>query len=356
MRFREDVNGLRAIAVATVVLFHFGLKSFSGGFIGVDIFFVISGFLMTGIITRNLDESRFSLIQFYHARIRRITPALTAMIVALLIGGYFLLDPLIYRETARYTIWSLMFISNIVFASESGYFAPASERNWLLHTWSLSVEWQFYIVYPLWITVVARFGWMKQAPLLVLGVPFLVSIAASIVVSDLGGRYATYAFFSLPTRAWEMLAGGIVFVLANGRLNAIQRSPGRSKAIEAGGIVIILSSLVLFDSRTPWPSFYTLLPVIGSTLVILSRGGGVCSWSVANPGRWVGVLLHLPMALADPASSSIRFWLSRPAGNYRPYRAVGGDWDGVLPICRAESGSLDQYRNATGRYIGLDFH
>src|SRR5690606_4250704 len=144
--FRKDINGLRAIAVVSVVLFHFGVTGFSGGFVGVDIFFVISGFLMTGIVARGFEKENFSFINFYLARARRIIPALFFLTVVLLTLGYIYLSPIDYTGLAREVDRSLLFLSNNYFYKKSGYFDPNSHERLLLHTWSLSVEWQFYML------------------------------------------------------------------------------------------------------------------------------------------------------------------------------------------------------------------
>ena len=149
--FRKDINGLRAWAVVAVVLFHFGVPGFSGGFIGVDVFFVISGFLMTTIIIKKLEnpQQRFSVWDFYLARAKRIAPALLALCTALLALGWFVLPPQDYRSLGMHALTSGLFASNIQYWREAVYFDAASHDKWLLHTWSLSVEWQFYLLLPL---------------------------------------------------------------------------------------------------------------------------------------------------------------------------------------------------------------
>src|ERR1039457_4022433 len=154
--FRQDINGLRAYAVAAVLLYHFGVPGFGGGFVGVDVFFVISGFLMTGIILTKLEARNFSLPDFYLARARRIIPALAVFCLALLVFGWFWLTPYTYKALGRYAVASITFVSNFVYQRGAGYFAEPAHDNWLLHTWSLSVEWQFYLLYPLLLLAVAR--------------------------------------------------------------------------------------------------------------------------------------------------------------------------------------------------------
>lgn len=149
--FRKDINGLRAWAVVAVVLFHFGVPGFAGGFVGVDIFFVISGFLMTTILIKKLEnqQQKFSVWEFYLARAKRIVPALLVLCITLLALGWFMLPPQDYRSLGMHTLTSVFFASNIQYWREAGYFDAASHDKWLLHTWSLSVEWQFYLLLPL---------------------------------------------------------------------------------------------------------------------------------------------------------------------------------------------------------------
>ena len=149
MQFREDINGLRAIAVIAVVLFHFNSSWMPGGFAGVDVFFVISGFLMTGIIFKGLEQQKFSILRFYVARANRIIPALAILCIILLILGWFYLTPQDYKALGKHAASSVTFVSNVTYWLESGYFDALASEKWLLHTWSLSVEWQFYLIYPL---------------------------------------------------------------------------------------------------------------------------------------------------------------------------------------------------------------
>src|SRR5574343_1237514 len=165
--FRPDINGLRAWAVMAVILFHFDIPGFSGGFVGVDVFFVISGYLMTAIVIKGLELGRFSLIDFYAARIRRILPALLVLCMVLLGIGYFVLPPLDYTQLAGHTLSALGFYSNFRFWSEVGYFDVASHQKLLLHTWSLSVEWQFYVLLPIVLATVWRLWPVRRTQLLV---------------------------------------------------------------------------------------------------------------------------------------------------------------------------------------------
>lgn len=162
MKFREDINALRAIAVASVVLFHFNHDWLPGGFAGVDVFFVISGFLMTMIIVKGLEKESFSILSFYEARVRRIIPALAVLCFVLMFLGLFLLSPIDYLNLGKHSAASLTFLSNIVYWTESNYFDSSSNEKWLLHTWSLSVEWQFYLIYPVVLVLLNLFKYKME--------------------------------------------------------------------------------------------------------------------------------------------------------------------------------------------------
>lgn len=215
VNFRKDINGLRAWAVVAVVLFHFGVPGFAGGFVGVDVFFVISGFLMTNILIKKLEnpQQKFSVWDFYLARAKRIAPALLVLCIALLALGWFLLPPQDYRSLGMHTLTSVLFASNIQYWREAGYFDAASHDKWLLHTWSLSVEWQFYLLLPLLLWGVWRWWPGRAHAVRCLLVVFLVSLGLSVWLT---AKKPEAAFFLLPTRAWEMLAGGLIALLTGG--------------------------------------------------------------------------------------------------------------------------------------------
>lgn len=263
MEFRKDINGLRAYAVIAVLLYHFGVGGFSGGYAGVDVFFVISGYLMTGIILGGMTAGRFSLSGFYLGRARRILPALIALSIALLLFGWFWLIPDTYKVLADNAAASLLFVSNFFYMSVDYFDAPAHE-NWLLHTWSLSVEWQFYLFYPMVLLLVARwFGDSRRHLHMAMWLMLLASLAACVVIT---GSKPLYAFYLLPLRGWELLAGGLVSVYAN----RLVLPPGMKSAMEWAGLAAILASFVVFDPSTAWPGHAALLPVAGTCLVILA--------------------------------------------------------------------------------------
>lgn len=265
MGFRKDIGFLRAVAVAAVILFHFNVPGFSGGFAGVDIFFVISGFLMTGLIVNKLHGQTFSLLGFYAARARRIIPALLVLGVGVAVFGYLYLPLADYREYLRTLRSAVFFTSNITFAETAGYFAAPLKENWLLHTWSLSVEWQFYLIYPLLIMGLHKcLGSRALRPgLLML---LVLSLVGSVVMTH---RDPALAFYLLPTRAWEMLAGGLVY------LTPLKLSETSRRLMQACGLLLIAAALGWLDSSDQWPGYLALLPVTGTALVIAA---GHRSW------------------------------------------------------------------------------
>lgn len=258
MNFRYDINGLRAYAVLFVVLFHFGFLGFTGGFVGVDVFFVISGFLMTKIIMDGLKNNNFSIIQFYTNRAVRIIPALAILCIFLLIAGWFQLIPTDFKALSKHIIASLFFISNIVYWRESGYFDADAHEKILLHTWSLSVEWQFYLLLPIYLIIAYRL--LKNKTIYSLIALFLVSLVLAHFIST---YRPSASFYLLPTRAWEMILGGFLYFLPKPNLNKISKN-----VLEILGFSAVIASLYLFKADTPWSSLYTLLPTLGTALIL----------------------------------------------------------------------------------------
>ncbi|MBI4987965.1 MAG: acyltransferase [Rhodocyclales bacterium] len=280
--FRADINGLRAVAVLAVVLYHFGVAGFSGGFVGVDVFFVISGYLMTRIILGPLAEGRFSVLRFYLARARRIFPALAVLGALMLAYGWFKLSPMDYQLLTKHVGASLLFISNQVYWKESGYFDADAHEKWLLHTWSLSVEWQFYLLYPLLIVAAHR---LLRRPGGVAGALWTVFLASLAWSAWLAFANPSKAFFLLPTRAWEMLAGGLIFL----HQNAINRFSEKRRWIEAAGLAAIVAASMGFSRDSAWPGLNALLPVAGAMLVIANGSGRtrlLGSALLQGIGRW----------------------------------------------------------------------
>ena len=261
MQFREDINGLRAIAVIAVVLFHFNSSWMPGGFAGVDVFFVISGFLMTGIIFKGLEQQNFSILRFYVARANRIIPALALLCMVLLILGWFYLTPQDYKALGKHAASSVAFASNITYWLESGYFDALSSEKWLLHTWSLSVEWQFYIIYPLALVALYKFISIEMMKKVVLISTILGFIFCVIATS----KWSQGAYFLLPTRTWEMMLGGVAY------LYPFSIKDKQKKLVEWMGIALILGSYLLISKDTPWPGYFAIVPVLGAFLVIQAQ-------------------------------------------------------------------------------------
>ncbi|CAM6578747.1 acyltransferase family protein [Escherichia coli] len=282
MVFRKDINGLRAIAVLTVVFFHFNREWLPGGFVGVDIFFAISGYLMTSIIFRGINNSSFSLIEFIKRRVKRIIPPLIIVIIASLGFGYLVIEPITYQLAGRHGFYSLLFLSNYIYNVENGYFDAGAATKIFLHTWSLSVEWQFYIAYPIIIYFICKIFSVNAAKTIV---------TCSFILLYLLGIYFTKidqpsAYFMFYTRAWEMLAGGLAF------LYPLSRNDNQKKLIQYAGLILIIISCVLFSERTPWPGHYAILPVLGSLLCIAAS-------------YQYGILSSKPMQIIGSLSYSI---------------------------------------------------
>lgn len=257
-QFRLDINGLRAFAVISVVLYHFGVPYVSGGFVGVDVFFVISGFLMTGIVLERVDHK--GVLDFYIARFLRIVPALLIVVITLMAFGMLALSTNEYEVLSKNAIASLLFYSNNYYAIHSSYFDPSSELNFLLHTWSLSAEWQFYILYPLLVILIKK---LRLPVGLSLSAIFTMSLAITLMRVT-GTREDI--FYLLPTRAWEMLSGGLVYMAS-----VRYKMPEWIKHCDGYGIALIVVAATILHSNGYWPSYSTFAPVLGASMVILAN-------------------------------------------------------------------------------------
>lgn len=260
-KFRADINGLRAIAVLSVMFFHFNQELVPGGFAGVDVFFVISGFLMTSIIFRGLESNNFSLWNFLKARARRIVPALITIILIVLALGYLFFEPLTYQLVGKHGFSSLLFISNITYANEAGYFDADSFSKLFLHTWSLSVEWQFYIIYPIILLILSKLLSISSLKKIVV-ISAIISFVFCIYLSSVN---KTLSYFMIYTRGWEMLLGGIAFLFP------LSTTENKKRIIEVLGLILIITSFFIFSDTDNWPSYNALLPVFGAYLCILSN-------------------------------------------------------------------------------------
>ncbi|MGE4450411.1 acyltransferase family protein [Castellaniella sp.] len=277
--YRPEIDGLRAVAVMAVMLFHAGIPGFSGGFVGVDVFFVISGYLITGILLRELNSDSFSLVAFYERRIRRILPALFLVMLVCISLGWLLMSPWDLDRLGQSLMAVTSFVSNILFWKTTDYFT-ATVENPLLHTWSLGVEEQFYIFFPLFLWVVWRYA-RDFLSLSIVGVA-----VASLVISEWGvwsGRLIS-AFYLSPTRAFELLLGSLVAVVAfRGRMPSLGRSA--SCLLVWVGFGCIVWSTTMFSQKTPFPGWHALVPSIGTTVILAfvrveSFLGRLLSWRV----------------------------------------------------------------------------
>ena len=263
MNYRREIDGLRALAVLPVILFHAGFETFRGGFVGVDVFFVISGYLITSIILAEIEQGKFSIVNFYERRARRILPALFLVMLACLPFAWFFLLPNNIRDFSRSLVAVPLFISNILFWKESGYFDTAAELKPLLHTWSLAVEEQYYVLFPLFLMLCWRLG--RRWLVVILAGAFMSSLA----IAQWGSiAKPTAAFFLLPTRGWELLVGAFAAFYSPKTDN-----PQFSRAVgEAGGwlgVALITYAVLMYSQTTPFPGLYALVPTIGAVLIIL---------------------------------------------------------------------------------------
>ena len=262
LNHRPDIDGLRAIAVGSVVLYHCGFaRLLPGGFIGVDIFFVISGFLITGIVSSDIEKGRFSLIDFYNRRVRRIFPALFCVYAFVFVAAFMTLMPSEVGTVTRNTISSLLFVSNIQFYSQSGYFDISSEFNALLHTWSLSVEEQFYVILPIALYFLRSLP--RKRIVALIAVALLASLAASawMVTED-----QSAAFYLVQYRAWELMIGSLLAIAAVPKA----QTPQFANILGLVGIALIAGSLLALNSATPFPGLAAVPVCVGTGLILYS--------------------------------------------------------------------------------------
>lgn len=288
--YRADIDGLRAIAILPVILFHAGVAGVGGGFVGVDVFFVISGYLMCSLIAGEMAQGEFSLLGFYQRRVRRIFPALFAMMLTCAVVAWFAFMPQELLYFARSMSAASLFTSNIQFAKEAGYFDIGAQMKPLLHTWSLAVEEQFYIGFPLVMILLQRIA-PRQVIALVL-VILAASFAAGIGALN---RDATAAFYLSQYRVWELLIG---VVLGLGAIPELRSKMGR-QVLAATGLLLIGIAVFTFTEKTTFPGFAALLPCLGAACIIHARAGnGV-----------VGRLLTLrPLVFVGLISYSLYLW------------------------------------------------
>ncbi|MCB9227994.1 MAG: acyltransferase [Deltaproteobacteria bacterium] len=267
MKYRADIDGIRAIAVLAVVIYHAFPDILPGGFIGVDVFFVISGYLISGIIISEIKEDRFSILNFYDRRIRRIFPALFALVSAVMLMGWLTLIPVIeFRELSQSVSSVALFLSNMYFWYKTDYFSQAAELKPLLHTWSLAVEEQFYIIWPLFLAFLFRKTGKKGITAGILSF-LLLSLAISLILTKAD---PSAAFYMAPSRFWELAAGGILAIGIN-KLPFPEKVRGASQILAFSGIIL---SFLFIDDQAIFPGFVAIIPVTCTMLLIRAGTDG----------------------------------------------------------------------------------
>ena len=292
IKYRPEIDGLRALAVGAVLVYHaqfsvFGQNPLPGGFLGVDIFFVISGYLITSIILRELNSNGFSVLEFYHRRARRILPALFAVLLFSLVCGWFLLTPDALASFSGSGLSALFFGANIWFWLEDSYWAAPGALKPLLHTWTLAVEEQFYIFFPLLVMFLWRFA---KGQILT---SFLLIFGGSLILSQIGSKaFADASFYLLPMRAWELLAGSVLAKLELTRDKSTANN--LEKWAPPFGLLLVIGSFFLFNETTPHPSFLTLVPIAGVCSIIWwARGGEIVTRVLSSkPFVFIGLISY----------------------------------------------------------------
>ncbi len=304
--YRRDIDGLRAIAVVAVVLFHAHVGPVHGGFIGVDVFFVISGYLIAGIILDDIGAGRFSIAEFYERRLRRLFPALFAVLAACTLAGYLLFLPDEFSKFGQSVVATSTFVSNFLFWSQAGYFDTPAELKPLLHTWSLAVEEQFYLFFPAFLLIVSKYA-RASTTRIVIGVAFVSFLisAASLI------KHPDTAFYLPHTRMWELMLGAwlVVAPLQNPTTSWMRTT------LALCGIGMIAASATLYSGSTPFPGPAALLPCGGAALIIYAgRGGGSVIGDLLStrPLVYVGLISYSLYLWHWPILVFSRAWLVRP--------------------------------------------
>jgi peptidoglycan/LPS O-acetylase OafA/YrhL len=319
MKYRAEIDGLRALAVLPVIFFHAGFEFFNGGFIGVDIFFVISGYLITTIIISEMAEDNFSIVNFYERRARRILPALFFVMAACLPFAWLWFLPSDLKDFGQSLVAVSIFSSNILFWIEGGYFGTAAELKPLIHTWSLAVEEQYYVLFPIFLMLTWKLGikWI----LILLSIIFLISLG----VAEWGAYNSpSGAFFLLPTRGWEILVG--VFAAFYLNYNTHLKSHTINQVLSLLGFGMISYSIIAFNETTPFPSLYTLIPTIGTGLLIL----------YAVPKTYVHKLLSMKFIVGIGLISYSTYLWHQPLFAFTKNRVLGEPSDlNLIILCAA---------------------
>jgi len=308
--YRPDIDGLRAVAVGAVVLFHLGIESLAGGFVGVDVFFVISGFLITRIIAGKAAGGRFSFRDFYLARIRRIIPPLIATVAATFLAAAFILTPDDFQRFARSAVGALTSTSNIIFYLEAGYWDTTSELKPLLHTWSLGVEEQFYLFWPAAVIAVLALTGRARFPAVLLGIA-VAAFAGTVIYT---GHDSSGAFYLFPFRIFQFAAGAALGCATLSQGWQRHAPPGWIRdGILGAGLALVLASVLLFDAETVFPGWAALVPTLGAVLMLLpgsfaGRPGRVGYLVLGNPvSVWAGRVSYALYLVHWPVVSLYRY-------------------------------------------------
>lgn len=308
MQYRREIDGLRALAVLPVLLFHAGFQHFSGGYVGVDVFFVISGYLITSIIINELHAGTFSIVKFYERRARRILPALFVVMLTCLPFALLWMSPTSLQDFSKSIVAVSLFLSNILFWKEAGYFATANELKPLLHTWSLAVEEQYYVLFPIFLMLTWRFvgrRWIVSI--------LLVATLASLALSEWAlTRYASASFYLLPTRGWELLIGALAafYLFSNTSTNKVPHYFYQVASLL--GLALIIYAVFAYDKFTLFPGVNALSPTIGAVLVVL----------FANSQTFVGKLLGSKLLVGIGLISYSTYLWHQPLFSFARYGSI----------------------------------
>ena len=287
MSYRPDIDGLRAWAVLSVMIFHAFPTALPGGFLGVDIFFVISGYLITGLILRERATGTFSFGRFYARRLRRLAPAFLVTVALTLAAGWVLFLPEAYTRAAETGLFSLVALSNLQLAGQTGYFDPNLATNPFAHTWSLAVEEQFYLVFPVLLVLATRLGRRLVLPLLALG-----AVASFTRALMLAGTAPDWAYYMLLPRAWELLAGGLLAWMHLAAGGAASSGTWRA-GVHAGALAVLGASFLMLDGARSHPGWETL-PAVLATLTLIHAGRDQADTGIVTRAALSNrVLVHL---------------------------------------------------------------
>ena len=309
MTYISDIDGLRCLAVMSVIFFHSGFEFIPGGFIGVDIFFALSGFLITSIIYPNILQKTFSFSNFYKRRARRLLPASMAMTFITVLTFSLFYPPDLFAIVADSALASLAFISNIYFWQTTGYFSPSLGFQPLLHTWSLSVEEQFYFIFPLTLFILCSVTIFRKSVFTLLSIACGLSLLLAVIYAPTNLSFI--GFYVLPTRFYEMGLGALLAILLCHNPNIFKTT----KLFRECGLFMIVLSLFFYTKKLSFPSFYPLLPIIGTLLIIADnrQKGLIFKFFTFKPFVWIGLLSYSLYLWHWPLWVALKWFVSEPS-------------------------------------------